>query len=452
MLIQVKVPSVGESITEGLLAEWLKKDGDFVQADEPLYVLETDKVTMPIHAEHAGRLRVLVQAGETVKIGQAVAEIETAVKTESTNQRANEPTIGGPASEGIPTHSAVSSQHSALPSQSAGPPMHPPAGMPQARAKLAAVDPEDLSPAVRRMVKEFKVDPSSIPATGRGGRLTKEDIVAFLSTRSASGKGSETTNEEMLGEPSFEGKPAPSALGTQHSELTSRQTRTPLSPLRQRIAERLLLSQQTTATLTTFAEADMLEVMALRDENKESFKAKHGIGLGFMSFFVKAVVDALQTFPALRTHIEGADLVQEDRYDIGVAVSTDRGLVVPVVRNADQKDFAQIERDIAQLAGRARSKAITLPELEGAVFTITNAGSYGALLGTPILNPPQSGILGTYAIQERPMVRNAQVVPRPMMYLALSYDHRVVDGETAGRFLMRVAEDLEHPARLVLGL
>jgi len=414
MLIQVKVPSIGESITEGLLAEWLKNDGDLVQSDEPLYVLETDKVTMPIHADHAGRLRILVAVGEIVKIGQVVAELDTSAQAPD-----------------LSTQFSVLSPQSF---QSAGPPMHPPAGLSQVRAKLSAASLEDLSPAVRRMVEEYKVGPSAIPGSGKGGRITKEDVVNFLKARGAA------TSAPI--------SPAQSSvLGPQSSK--PRQTRAALSPMRQRIAERLLLSQQTTATLTTFAEADLYEIVALRAESKEAFKAKHGVGLGFMSFFVKAVVDALQAFPALRSHIEGGEIVQNNYYDIGIAVSTERGLVVPVVRDADRKDFAELESDIAELAKRARSKAITLAELEGAVFSITNAGSYGALFGTPILNPPQSGILGTYAIQERPMVRNAQIVARPMMYLALSYDHRAVDGETAGRFLLRVAEDLEHPGRLM---
>ena len=435
MIIQVAVPSVGESITEGLLAEWLKNDGEIVQSDEPLYVLETDKVTMPIHAEHAGRLKILVPAGEIVKIGQTVAELDTSAQAPY-----------------LSTQSSVLSPQSF---QTAGPPMHPPAGLPQVRAKLSAASLEDLSPSVRRMVEEFKVDPSAIPGSGKGGRITKEDVVGYLAKRTE--PTSQRANEPTLGEPTLEGRPTSSALSTPHSapspqSSTPRQTRAALSTMRQRIAERLLLSQQTTATLTTFAEADLYEIIALRAESKETFKAKHGVGLGFMSFFVKAVVDALQAFPALRSHIEGEEIVQNNFYDIGIAVSTERGLVVPVVRDADTKGFAELERDIAELAKRARSKAITLPELEGAVFSITNAGSYGALFGTPILNPPQSGILGTYAIQERPMVRNAQIVARPMMYLALSYDHRIVDGETAGRFLSCVAEDLEHPGKFLLEL
>jgi 2-oxoglutarate dehydrogenase E2 component (dihydrolipoamide succinyltransferase) len=445
MLIQVKVPSVGESITEGLLAEWLKKDGDYIQSDDPLFVLETDKVTMPIHAEHSGRLKILVQSGEIVKIGQIVGELDTSVKMEPTSPRAHEP----------------QKEEREAARQAAAPPMHPPAGMPQMRAKLSAASLEALSPAVRRMVEEFKVDPSAIPGSGKGGRVTKEDVVLYLKNMEPESRGAGEPGKEKTG--TREGRAATTTeLPTQSSVLTPqssvlspqsskpRRMRTALSPIRQRIAERLLLSQQTTATLTTFAEADMFEVIALRAESKESFKAKHGVGLGFMSFIVKAAVDGLQASPALRSFIEGGDLVENNYYDIGIAVSTERGLVVPVLRDADTKGFAELERDIAKLAERARSKSLTLPELEGAVFSITNAGSYGALFGTPILNPPQSGVLGTYAIRERPVLRNAQIVPRPMMYLALSYDHRVVDGETAGRFLMRVAEGLEHPGKFLL--
>lgn len=471
MLIQVKVPTVGESITEGLLAEWAAKDGDVVRFDDPLFVLETDKVTMTINAEHSGQLKVLVQAGEPVKIGQAIAEIDTSVKIESTSQRANEPTLGGSVFEGGPADPALGTRHSALPTQPAGPPMNPPAGLPQAKAKLDSAALDDLAPSVRRLVEENRIDPKAIPGTGRGGRVTKEDVLAFLAKKTEST--SQRDNVSTLGGSAFEGKPADSFLGLQatpggsdrpianapaspHASLlspqssTSRQTRTPLSPIRQRIAERMLLSQQNTATLTTFSEADMGEIMALRAQHKEAFQAKHGVGLGFMSFFVKAVVDGLQAFPALAATIDGGDLVQNHVLDIGIAVSTDRGLVVPVLRDPDKKSLAGIERDIAELAKRAREKRITLPELEGAVFSITNAGSYGALFGTPILNPPQSGILGTYAIQQRPVARDGQVVIRPMMVLALSYDHRVVDGETAGRFLQRVAGLLEHPATAVL--
>jgi 2-oxoglutarate dehydrogenase E2 component (dihydrolipoamide succinyltransferase) len=454
MLIQVKVPSVGESITEGLLAEWVKRDGDYVRPDEPLFVLETDKVTMPINSEHAGRLKILVQTGEIVKIGQAVAEIDTAAKTEPTKQRINEPTGGGSASEEKPTRPELGTRESAPPSQPAGVAMHAPSGLPRVREKLSSAATEELSPAVRRLVEESRVDPAAVSASGKGGRLTKEDVVAFLSKRGASDVGSETAsqraNEPTLGGQVFGGKPEHSALSTQHFELSSRQTRTPISPIRQRIAERVLLSQKSTATLTTFGEADMSEVIALRVKYKEAFQAEHGVGLGFMSFFVKAVVDALKGYPVLASFIDGGELVQNHSFDIGIAVSTERGLVVPVLRDADKKSLAEIEKDIANLAQRARGKAITLPELEGAVFSITNTGSYGALFGTPIINPPQSGILGTYAIQEKPVAREGQVVIRPMMVLALSYDHRVVDGESAGRFLLRVVEDLEHPARLML--
>jgi 2-oxoglutarate dehydrogenase E2 component (dihydrolipoamide succinyltransferase) len=441
MLIQVKVPSVGESITEGLLAEWMAKDGDVIRSDDPLFVLETDKVTMTINAEHSGQLKILVQAGEPVKIGQVIGELDTSVTEEADSRGSDRP---------IATSSAQPSVLSPLRPQSAGPPMTPPAGLPQAKAKLDAAALDDLAPSVRRLVEEERIDPRAIPGTGRGGRVTKEDVLAFLSTRgrpdtpvrpaSPGGSDRPITNAPA--------SPHPSLL-TPHSS-PSRQTRTPLSPIRQRIAERMLLSQQNTATLTTFSEADMGEIMALRAQHKEAFQAKHGVGLGFMSFFVRAAVDGLQAFPALAATIDGGDLVQNHTFDIGIAVSTDRGLVVPVLRDPDKKSLAGIERDIAELAKRAREKRITLPELEGAVFSITNAGSYGALFGTPILNPPQSGILGTYAIQQRPVARDGQVVIRPMMYLALSYDHRVVDGETAGRFLQRVTSSLEHPVRPVL--
>lgn len=443
MLIEVKVPAVGESITEGLLVEWLKQDGEAVQGDDHLFVLETDKVTMTVDSPGAGRLKILISAGEPVKVGQAVGVVDTEAPGEVRAESAGlaRPPVAVP--------------------QTPGPPVHPPAGPLQAEAKAAAMlAGGELSPAVRRMVGEFALDPSSIKASGKDGRITKEDVVLHLKEKA--GQAGRVAFQERAAKQappaisSATSSAAPPAAAGERTGLasprTERQTRTPLSPIRQRIAERMLLSQQGTATLTTFAEADMSAVVAIRNQFKERFKAKHGVSLGFMSFFVKAVVDALEAVPALMSSIDGGDLVQNHAFDIGIAVSTERGLVVPVLRDADAMSFADVEKGIAELARRARERTITLAELEGGVFTVTNAGSYGALFGTPILNPPQSGILGTYAIKEQVVAVGSRVEIRPMMILALSYDHRAVDGEAAGKFLQRATAALEHPAVLLLGI
>ena len=308
-------------------------------------------------------------------------------------------------------------------------------------------DRESLSPAVRRMVEEFQLDPGTIAGTGKDGRITKEDVVRHLEqTRAPAAQAAPTAPKAAP--PAV---PAPAAAPPAAAPRAGeRETRKPMSPLRQRIAERLLEAKQTTAMLTTFNEADMTNVFALRAKHKQAFKEKHDISLGFMSFFVKASVDALQTVPQLNARIEGNDIVENHYYDIGVAISSDKGLVVPVVRDADRLSFAGVELAIADLAERVRTKKITLADLSGAVFTISNGGVFGSLLSTPILNPPQSGILGMHAIKKRPVVVNDEIVIRPMMYLAMSYDHRVVDGREAVTFLKRIVECIENPERMML--
>ena len=444
MLIDVKVPTVGESITEGLLAEWLRQDGEVVTADEPLFVLETDKVTMTINAEHAGRLKVLVPAGGQIAIGQVVGSIDTSAppneqETGGTGERASEASNATP-----PTGRAAPP---AVP-QTSGPPLNPIAGMPTAKAKLAAMaETDEYSPAVRRMLEEYGLNPAAIAGTGRDGRLTKEDVVAFLAGRI--GKGAAAPEGK---EPTSQRVNAPTRAETEQGGTGARQTRTPLSPIRARIAERMLLSQQSTATLTTFNEADLSALVDLRRRYREVFKAKHGVDLTYLPFFVKAVSDALDAVPELASWIEGAEIVRDSARDIGIAVASEQGLSVPVLRDADRKSLPELQRDIEVLAKKVREKRVTLDDLKGAVFSISNAGSYGALMGTPILNPPQSGILGMYAIQERPVARDGQVVIRPMMYLALSYDHRAVDGKAAGTFLKLVAESVQNPGRFLLEL
>ena len=435
MPINVTIPEVGESIKEGVLAEWVKADGDLVARDEPLLVLETDKITMNVNAEQAGRLKILVAVGSTVQVGQTVATIDTDVKVEAATAPA-----ARPAPRPVPPQAA---EATTAPSGPPAPPLAAPAGIAQAASKLETV--KGLSPAVQRLVLEHRLDPATIAASGRDGRLTKGDVLRHL---------------QAAPQPAWAETPAagaqptvPAAAPTPEPSIPlvfERQTRQPLSPLRQRIAERLVQVQQQAAILTTFNEADLSRVMHLRARWKDTFQERHGIGLGFMSFFVKASVDALRFVPAVNAYIDGDQLVTNHYYDIGIAVSTDRGLVVPVLRNADQLTMAEIELAIADLASRAQQRRLELSELTGAVFTISNGGVFGSMMSTPILNPPGSAILGMHAITKRPVVVDDQIVIRPMMYLALSYDHRVIDGRESVTFLKRIKDCLEDPNRLLL--
>jgi 2-oxoglutarate dehydrogenase E2 component (dihydrolipoamide succinyltransferase) len=417
MAVEVKIPEVGESITEGFLAEWLQADGAVVAVEDPLLVLETDKITMNVSAEHAGALQILVAEGETVEVGQVVATIDT----DAAESSAAPPKI-------------PAAPPSATPQQPASEPA-PPA----APATGQAPSHDSLSPAVQRLVLEHDLDPEAIQGTGKGGRILKGDVIRFLESSTAVAPDSEPPTAEPE-----RPRPQPVALPDQ------RQTRAPMSRLRQRLAERLVEVQQTAAILTTFNEADMSRVMALRSEYKEEFKERHQIGLGFMSFFVKATVDALKTVPEVNAYIEGDEIVTNHYYDIGVAVSTGKGLVVPVVRDADRLTMAGIEVSIADLAQRAQERRLELSDLSGAVFTISNGGVFGSLLSTPILNPPGSAILGMHSIQKRPVAVGDDIAIRPMMYLALSYDHRIIDGREAVTFLKRIVECIENPERLFL--
>ncbi|MGE3853531.1 MAG: 2-oxoglutarate dehydrogenase complex dihydrolipoyllysine-residue succinyltransferase [Planctomycetota bacterium] len=423
---EIKVPAVGESVTEGILVEWQVADGDVVARDQPLFELETDKITMTVNAEEAGKVTIGVQAGETVQVGQVVGQLDT--------------TVTGP-----PTHAAKPDAPAAAvaaPAKSAPPPAALPAsakspGGAPARGAVA----EALSPSVRRMLRETSVDPGSVTGTGRGGRVTPADV-----QRAATQPAPATTTSAAARSAS----PGPGA-----GDALPRQVRKPMSPLRKRIAERLVQAQHTAAMLTTFNEADMTSVMELRARyNKDgAFEKRHGVKLGFMSFFVKAVVEALKAVPAVNGYIDGEDIIENHYFDIGVAVGTEKGLVVPVIRDADQLDFAQVEQAIGDLALRARKRQLTIEDLTGGVYTISNGGVYGSLLSTPILNPPQSGILGMHAIKKRAMVMpDDSIQARPMMYLAMSYDHRLVDGSEAVTFLKRVVECIESPERMLLSI
>lgn len=415
MAFEVKIPEVGESITEGFLAEWSQPEGAVVAVEDPLLVLETDKITMNVNAEQAGRLHILVAEGETVQVGQVVATIDT----------------GATAPVGADERPAATAPEPIAP-------------------EPAAPDVAGLSPAVRRLVVEHRLNPAAIEGTGKGGRILKGDIIRHLETSETGGAADpEPVSVETKPVPAPAAEPArprprPVALPDQ------RQTRAPMSRLRQRLAERLVEVQQTAAILTTFNEADMIRVMALRSEYKESFKKRYGVGLGFMSFFVKAAVEALKTVPAVNAFIEGDEIVSNHYYDIGIAVSSDKGLVVPVVRDADRLSMAGIEASIADLATRAQERRLELSDLSGAVFTISNGGVFGSLQSTPILNPPGSAILGMHTIKKRPVVVDDEIVIRPMMYLAVSYDHRIIDGSEAVTFLKRIVECIEDPDRLLL--
>ncbi len=421
MPVEIKIPEVGESITEGVLVEWSQSDGAVVAVEDPLLVLETDKITMNINAEHPGRLTILVAEGETVEVGQVVGTIDTDAAATELPPAAVKPTP--PAAETAT----------------------PPAAVAEGPAPQTPPVVGGLSPAVRRMVLEHDVDPNLIEGTGKDGRILKGDVIRYIESAAAAPKDVPPPRAAAPPAPAPAAKPAAPSIAA-----GERQTRAPMSRLRQRLAERLVEVQQNAAILTTFNEADMSAVMNLRTAYKEPFKKRHGIGLGFMSFFVKATVDALKTVPGVNAYIEGDEVVTNHYYDIGVAVSTDKGLVVPVIRDADSLTMAGIEAGIADLAVRAQERRLELSDLTGAVFTISNGGVFGSLLSTPILNPPGSAILGMHTIQKRPVAVNDEVAIRPMMYLAMSYDHRIIDGREAVTFLKRIVECIEHPERMML--
>ncbi len=419
MSAEIRVPTLGESVSEATVAKWLKKAGDAVKADEPLVELETDKVTLEVNAGAAGVLEeIAAQQGSKVNAGALLGSIRPG------NGVAASPASSAPVFSAMPPR----------PVPAAPPALTPPPPVPPPQDNAPAAAPP-LSPGVRKMVGDNNLDPASIPATGKGGRITSGDIADYLNAPKAA------PAPEPAQIPAAPDGPRPRAGLEQRVRMTR---------LRQRIAGRLKEAQNTAAMLTTFNEVDMSHLMNLRKIHGEKFEKRHGVKLGYMSFFVKAVIQALKSCPAVNGEIDGEDLVYKNYYDIGVAVGTPQGLVVPVLRDADRLAFAGIERGIGDLALRAREGRLTLPELTGGTFTITNGGIYGSLMSTPILNPPQSGILGMHKVQERPMVAGGQVVARPMMYLALSYDHRIIDGREAVSFLVKVKEVIEDPQRLML--
>ncbi len=402
MPVEVRVPVLGESVAEATVGAWLKHEGEAVEAGDSLVQLETDKVNLDVAADQAGVLgKISRQEGETVHPGDVLAVMNDSAPT----------TAPRSATDSAPTASAAES---------------PPAS--------AEIDRPHASPVARRLAEEHGVDLGTVEGTGTGGRVTREDVERHLAPAASAQPAS-----------------APAPVVTPDSQTGDRrETRTRMSRRRQTIAQRLLEAQRTAAMLTTFNEADMSAIMDIRARRRDAFQKRHGVGLGFMSFFTKAVIGALQAFPALNSEIRGDEIVEKHYYDIGIAVGAEGGLVVPVVRDADRKSFAELEREIAQLAEKVRSNTLTLEDLRGGTFTITNGGVYGSLMSTPILSPPQSGILGMHKIQQRPIAVDGQVVIRPMMYLALTYDHRLVDGREAVQFLVRVKELVEDPTALLL--
>ena len=432
MTYEVRIPEIGESVTEALIIRWIKQPGEAIGRDDPLVELETDKVTVEMPSPVAGVLSEIVCAeGETVPIGAVIARIEEGAQ--ATVQ---------------PAPAAAAAQGDLLATAEGTAPPAPPDPAPPA-------DDRRILPAARRLIAEHGLDASLIPATGKGGRLLKSDVATWLASREAEPEATPPAAAPAPVAPPApavaQSAPAPSAPAAPPPPAGDRaEERVPMTPIRRRIAERLVQSQQQAALLTTFNETDMSAVIDFRKRYRDVFVERHDVRLGFLSFFVKAAVDALRRFPRLNAEISGTDIIYRNYYDIGIAVSTDRGLMVPVLRSAERLSFAEIEARIADFAGRAREGRIRIDELQGGTFTITNGGIFGSLLSTPIINPPQSGVLGLHAIQDRPMVVDGEVVVRPMMYVALTYDHRIVDGREAVSFLVRIKEAIQEPARMLI--
>ena len=425
MATEIKVPTLGESVTEATVAKWMKQAGDGVAVDEPLVELETDKVTLEVNAQTAGTLaEIMVAEGATVEVGAILGMIaEGAVAAPA----APAPAAPAPAAPAPTAAAAAPAPAPAVPPASAP----APAAVPSAQVQV-------LSPAVRRLVEEHNLNPAKIAASGKDGRLVKADVLAAIAAGTAKAGAPQAAT--------------PTAADLPPRPDDPREERVRMSRLRQVIAKRLKDAQNTAAMLTTFNEVDMTAVMALRNEYKTAFEKKHGVRLGFMSFFAKASIVALQELPAVNAEIYGDEVIYKNYYDIGVAVGTPQGLVVPIVRDADKLSFAGIEKTISELGLRARDGKLTMADMTGGTFTISNGGVYGSLMSTPILNPPQSAILGMHKTQMRPMAIGDKVEIRPMMYLALSYDHRIIDGREAVTFLVRVKEAIEDPRRLLLDM
>jgi 2-oxoglutarate dehydrogenase E2 component (dihydrolipoamide succinyltransferase) len=435
-MAEIRVPVLGESVTEATIGKWFKKAGDAVAVDEPLVELETDKVTIEVPAPAAGILGdIAVKDGDTVAVGALLGEIKEGAGAVPTGRPEQKTERAKPIDAG-PEQPAPRQQRAAEPPPNATPPKPAPAKAPPPAAPAAA----SLAPSVRKLATESGVDTATVPGTGKDGRLTKGDMLAAIERAAA----------QPI--PVTQSAAAVAVRAPSPPDDAAREERVRMTRLRATIARRLKEAQNTAAMLTTFNEVDMTGVMALRAHYRDLFEKKHGIKLGFMGFFVRACVQALKEIPSVNAEIDGADIIYKNYYHMGVAVGTERGLVVPVVRDCDAKSLAEIEKAIAEFGRRARDGALKIEEMQGGTFTLSNGGIYGSLMSTPILNAPQSGILGMHKIQDRPVAVAGKIEIRPMMYLALSYDHRIVDGSEAVTFLVRVKESLEDPARLMLDL
>jgi 2-oxoglutarate dehydrogenase E2 component (dihydrolipoamide succinyltransferase) len=435
MATDVQVPALGESITEGTLAQWLKKPGEAVAADEPIASLETDKVSVEVPAPVAGVMtEQLVQEGDTVAVGAAIARIDEKATAGAAPATASAASVTNPAGAGE-NPQLRGSEHAPEPEL--------------ATAETSSADDHitTLSPAVRRAVLEYHVDPTKIRGTGKDGRLTKDDVIAAAQGQQAPAPAPQAKAPSAPAAPPAAPQARPAAATGERKEERVKMTR-----LRQTVARRLKEAQNTAAMLTTFNDVDMTAVIEARSRYKDLFEKKHGIRLGFMGFFVKACALAAKDVPAVNGSIEGDEIVYHDYFDVSIAVSAPKGLVVPVVRNAQAMSFAEIEKTIAEYGKKAKEGTLGIEDMQGGTFTISNGGVFGSLLSTPIINPPQSAVLGMHRIEERPVVKDGQIVARPMMYLALSYDHRLIDGREAVTFLVRVKEAIEDPTRLLIDL
>jgi len=423
-MMEIRVPEVGESVREALLAKWFKKGGESVKRDEALCEIETDKITLDINADEAGVLSITVAEGATVPVGTVIGSI--------TEQQ------------------AVAAETSSVAAPTPPPPVRP-----EADSSIAA-----STPAARREMREQGIDPATVMGTGKGGRITLDDLFSGIAEKSQQGAAKQTSSPDAPAPaPAVPSPPQsmvpPALAGTVRSEdapayVPEREERRAMSPLRKRIAERLVAVRRDTAMLTTFNEADLSHINVLRDKYRDLFLKRHGVKLGFMPFFVKACVEALREFPSVNARIDGDDIVYHHYYDIGIAIGGEKGLVVPILRNAERLHLHEVEQAISDFGRKIKTNRLAVSDLEGGTFTISNGGVYGSMLSTPILNPPQSGVLGMHAIQERPVVWDGQIVIRPMMYLALSYDHRIIDGREAIGFLKRVKNFIEDPEELLL--
>jgi 2-oxoglutarate dehydrogenase E2 component (dihydrolipoamide succinyltransferase) len=444
MSIEIRVPQLPESIADATLVAWHKQPGDPIQRDENLADLETDKVVLEVPAPANGVVRELrVPSGTVVKSGEVLAVIDEGAAAAAA--KAARPQVTAAPAAAAPASAATAAATVA------------PVAVPAASAGAADGGKERLSPSVRRLVEENHLDPAAIPASGRDGRITKSDVVDYLGRKpaAAGSAGASASPAAAAGgsappATSPAARPPPARPPTTSGARTEQ--RVAMTRLRARIAQRLIEAQSTQALLTTFNEVDLTATSELRARYKERFEKAHGVKLGFMSFFVKASIEALKRFPVLNASVDGNDIVYHEYYDIGVAVSTERGLIVPIVRDADTKGFAAIEKEIADYARKAREGTIAIEDLTGGTFTITNGGVFGSLMSTPIVNAPQSAILGMHKIQDRPMVVNGQIAVRPMMYLAVTYDHRIIDGREAVQFLVAIKDILEDPGRMLLGV